>query len=270
MLKGFSAPDLGVIAAKGALAAANIKPEEVEEVYFGNVLQANLGQSPARQVALGAGLPTTAEATTINKVCASGLKSITLASQSIQLGHRSVMLVGGTESMSNVPFYLPRSNPAFGHIQAKDGLLVDGLWDVYNDFHMGNCAESAARKHSISREDQDGHAIESYKRAARAYENNAFETEIVPVSIKDKKGNETLIKEDEEYKKVIFEKIPGLKPVFQKDGTVTAANASNFNDGASALILMSAAKAQELGLKPLARIICSWPKLLTWCSLLMI
>jgi len=159
------------------------------------------------------------------------------------------------ESMSNVPYYLPRTNPSFGHIQAKDGLLVDGLWDVYNDFHMGNCAENAARKHDISREDQDGHAIESYKRAERAYQAKAFEAEIVPVSIKDKKGKETLVTEDEEYKKVLFEKIPSLKPAFQKDGTITAANASNLNDGASALILMSAARAEELGLKPLARII---------------
>jgi len=254
-LKSFSAPDLGVIAAKGALSAANVNPDVIEEVYYGNVMQANLGQSPARQVVLGAGMPTTTEATTINKVCASGLKTITLASQSIQLGHRTAMLVGGMESMSNVPYYMPRVNPAFGHVQATDGLLKDGLTDVYDDFHMGNCAESAARKHNITREDQDGHAIESYKRAARAWEAKAFDNEIVPVSIKDKKGKETLFKEDEEYKKVMFDKLPTLRPAFQKDGTVTAANSSNLNDGASALVLMSASKAQELGLKPLARIL---------------
>ncbi|KAF8332781.1 thiolase [Cantharellus anzutake] len=224
VLKDFSAPELGTIAAKGAISAAGIKPEDVEEVYFGNVLQAGL-------VVLGAGMPTSTEATTINKVCASGLKSITLASQAIQLGHRDVLLVGGMESMSKVPYYVPRVNPSFGHIQATDGLLKDGLWDVYNDFHMGNCAENAAAKHGITREDQDGHAIESYKRAAKAYEAKAFEKEIVPVTIKDKKGKETVIAEDEEYKK--------------KDGTVTAANASNLNDGASALVLTSARRAQS-------------------------
>ena len=258
MFKDLSAPALGTIAAKGAISAAGIKPEDVEEVYLGNVLSADIGQSPTRQVVLAAGLPNSTEATTINKVCSSGLKSITLASQSIQLGHRDVMLVGGMESMSRVPYYMPRVNPSFGHVQATDGLIKDGLWDVYNDFHMGNCAENAAVKLSITREDQDGHAIESYKRAARAYETKAFEKEIVPVSIKDRKGKETIIAEDEEYKKVIFEKVPGLKPSFKKDGTVTAANASNLNDGASALVLMSAKKAQELGIKPLARIVCKF------------
>jgi len=254
-LKSFTAPQLGVIAAKAAIESAKVDPKEIEEVYFGNVFQANLGQSPARQVALGSGLQDTTEATTINKVCASGMKSIILAAQSIQLGHRETMLVGGMESMSNVPYYLPRTNPPFGHVQSTDGLLKDGLWDVYNDFHMGNCAESAARKHNVSREDQDGHTIESYKRAAKAYENGAFDAEIVPISVKDKKGKETVISKDEDYTKVIYEKIPTLKPVFQKDGTVTAANASNLNDGASAIVLMSAAKAAELGLKPLARIV---------------
>lgn len=260
-LKSFSAPELGVIAAKGAISAANIPASSIEEVYFGHVLQGGSGQAPARQVTIGAGIPTTTEATTINKVCASGLKSIALASQSIQLGHKSIMLAGGMESMSNTPYYLPRTNPAFGNFTAKDGLLTDGLWDVYNDFHMGNCAENAAKKHGITREIQDGHAIESYKRAARAYETGAFEKEIVPVVIKDKKGKETKITEDEEYKKVMFDKVPSLRPVFKTDGsgTVTAANASPLNDGASALILMSASKAEELGLKPLAKIICTFP-----------
>lgn len=256
-LKGFSAVELGVIAAKAAVSAANIPSSAIEEVYFGHVLQANAGQAPARQVVIGAGLPDTVEATTINKVCASGLKSIMLASQSIQLGHREILLAGGMESMSNAPFYLPRNNPAFGNFTAKDGLLNDGLWDVYNDFHMGNCAENAAKKHGVTREDQDGHAIESYKRAAKAFETKAFEHEIVPVVIKDKKGKETRVTEDEEYKKVLFEKVPTLRPVFKTDGTgtVTAANASPLNDGASALVLMSASKAQELGLKPLAKIV---------------
>jgi acetyl-CoA C-acetyltransferase len=257
-LKGFSATELGVIAAKAAISAANIPPSAIEEVYFGQVLQGGQGQAPARQVVINAGLPTETEATTVNKVCASGLKSITLAAQAIQLGHRDVMLAGGMESMSNVPYYLPRVNPVFGNVTAKDGLLLDGLWDVYNDFHMGNCAENAAKKHGITREDQDAHAIESYKRAAKAYETKAFEREIVPISIKDKKGKETIVNEDEEYKKVIYEKVPTLKPSFKTDGTgtVTAANASPLNDGASAVVLMSAAKAQELGLKPLAKIVC--------------
>lgn len=186
------------------------------------------------------------------------MKSITLAAQSIQLGHRDVMLVGGMESMSNVPYYMPRVNPVFGNVTAKDGLLNDGLWDVYNDFHMGNCAENAAKKHDITREIQDGHAIESYKRAAKAYEAKVFDREIVPITIKDKKGKETVISEDEEYKKVMFDKIPTLRPSFKSDGTgtVTAANASPLNDGASAIVLMSASKAEELGLKPLAKIIC--------------
>ncbi|KDQ14613.1 hypothetical protein BOTBODRAFT_32369 [Botryobasidium botryosum FD-172 SS1] len=255
-LKSFTAPQLGVVATKAAVAAAQIAPESVEEVYFGNVLQANIGQSPARQVAIGAGLGEDTEATTINKVCASGMKAVQLAAQSIQLGHRSIMVAGGMESMSNSPYYLPRVNPAFGHVQSKDSLLVDGLWDVYNDFHMGHCAEATAKKHNITREDQDAHAIESYKRAARAWESGAFDAEIAPVSVKDKKGKETVIREDEEYKKVIYDKVPTLRPAFQpQDGTVTAANASSLNDGASALVLMSAAKAKELNLKPLAKII---------------
>lgn len=257
-LKSFSAIDLGVVAAKGAISSANITPDKIEEVYFGHVMQAGLGQAPARQVVIRAGMPDHTEATTINKVCASGMKSITLAAQSIQLGHRDVMLVGGMESMSNVPYYMPRVNPVFGNVTAKDGLLNDGLWDVYNDFHMGNCAENAAKKHDITREIQDGHAIESYKRAAKAYEAKVFEREIVPITIKDKKGKETVISEDEEYKKVMFDKIPTLRPSFKTDGTgtVTAANASPLNDGASAIVLMSASKAEELGLKPLAKIVC--------------
>jgi acetyl-CoA C-acetyltransferase len=255
-LKSLTAPELGVIATKAALSDAQIQPQTVEEVYFGNVIQANLGQAPARQVALGAGMPESTEATTINKVCASGMKAITLAAQSIQLGHRSVMVAGGMESMSQSPYYTPRVNPPFGHVQAKDSLLTDGLWDPYNNFHMGNCAENTARNQGITRQMQDEHAILSYTRSADAWAAGKFNAEVVPVTIKDKKGNETVVKEDEEYKNIKHDKVPGLKPAFQpKDGTVTAANASTLNDGASAVVLMSAEKAQELGVKPIAKIL---------------
>jgi len=253
-LKSLTAPQLGVIALKHAIKAAGIAPAEIEEVYIGHVVQAGVGQAPARQVVIGAGLPDTTEATTINKVCASGLKAITLAAQGIQLGQRSVVAAGGMESMSNAPFLLPRTNPTFGNLTAKDSLVSDGLFDVYNQIPMGNCAEETARKHQISRQDQDSHAIESYRRAERSWKNGVFDAEIAEVVIKDKKG-ETVIREDEEYKTVKYEKIPTLKPVFAKDGTITPANASTINDGASAVILMSAAKAQSLGIKPLARIV---------------
>jgi len=253
-LKSFSAPQLGVVAVKHALKTSGIAPAEIEEVLMGNVVQAGVGQAPARQVAIGAGLPDATEATTINKVCASGLKAITLAAQSIQLGQRSVVVAGGMESMSNAPFLVPRTNPTFGNLTAKDSLVSDGLFDVYNQVPMGNCADETAKKHGITRESQDEHAIESYKRAARAWKDGVFTAEIAEVVIKDKKG-ETIIREDEEYKNVKFDKVPTLRPVFVKDGTVTAANASNLNDGASAVILTSYAKAQELGLKPLARIV---------------
>ncbi|KAF9095021.1 erg10, acetyl-CoA C-acetyltransferase [Mortierella sp. AM989] len=252
-LKGFSAPQLGSIAIRGAIEKAGIKADQVEEIYMGNVLQANAGQSPARQAALGAGCPLTTEATTINKVCASGMKAIMLAAQGLQTGARDIMVAGGMESMSQVPFYSPR-NAGYGHQTLTDGIIKDGLWDVYNQFHMGNCAENTADKLKITREQQDAHAVESYTRAAKAWKDGVFANEIVPVSIKDKKG-EKIFSEDEEYKNVKFDKIPGLKPVFQKDGTVTAANASSLNDGASAVVLMTRAKADELGLKPLAKIL---------------
>jgi len=254
-LKALSAPELGVIALKSAFEKSKVDPAVVEEIYFGNVVQAGVGQSPARQVALGAGMKTSSDATTINKVCASGLKSIMLAAQSISSGYKSVVVAGGMESMSNAPFLLPRQNPAFGKFETKDSLENDGLWDVYNKFSMGNCGEHAAEKHQISRESQDAHCIESYKRADRAWKAGAFDAEIAPVVIKTKKG-ETVVKEDEEYKRVIYEKIPTLNPSFKKNGgTITPANSSSLNDGASALILMSAEKAQELGMKPLAKII---------------
>lgn len=252
-LKSVPAVQLGAIAAKAAIEKAGIKPEDVEEAYFGNVLQANSGQSPARQAILGAGCPESTEATTINKVCASGMKSVMMAAQSIKAGDRSVMVAGGMESMSNAPFYAPRG-AAYGHQQLSDAIIKDGLWDAYNNIHMGSCAENTAVNYKISREEQDEHAIESYKRAAKAWEAGAFDNEIAPVTLKSKKG-ETVIKVDEEYKNVKFDKVPSLRPVFKKDGTVTAANASTLNDGASALVLMSRAKADSLGVKPLARIL---------------
>jgi len=255
-LKSFTAPELGSIALKHALEVGRVDPASVEEVYFGNVVQAGVGQSPARQVALAAGLQTSSDATTINKVCASGLKSIMLAAQGIRLGERSVVAAGGMESMSNAPFLLPRQNPAFGKFTTRDSLETDGLWDVYNNFAMGNCGERAAEKHGITREALDSHALESYARAARAWKEGAFDAEIVPITIKGKKGD-IVVREDEEYKKVIPDKVPSLRSAFKQGGIITAANSSPLSDGASALILMSASKAEELGLKPLAKVI-SW------------
>jgi len=254
-LKTLTAPQLGVVALKHAFEQSKVDPAIVEEIYFGNVVQAGVGQSPARQVALGAGMKSSSDATTINKVCASGMKSIMLASQSISSGFSSVAVAGGMESMSNAPFLLPRQNPVFGKFETKDSLENDGLWDVYNKFAMGNCGESAAEKHGITRESQDAHCIESYKRAEKAWKVGAFDAEIAPVEIKGKKGS-TFVKEDEEYKRVIYEKVPTLNPSFKKQGgTITPANSSSLNDGASALILMSAEKAKELGVTPLARIV---------------
>ncbi|KAJ3851661.1 peroxisomal 3-ketoacyl-CoA-thiolase [Lentinula lateritia] len=253
-LKSFTAPQLGSWALKHAFASKNIDPTIVEEIYFGNVVQAGVGQSPARQVALSAGMSSRSDATTINKVCASGMKSIMLASQSIQLGQASVVAAGGMESMSNAPFLLPRQNPVFGKFTATDSLEYDGLWDTYNNQAMGCCGESAAEKHSISREAQDAHAIDSYKRAEQAWKNGAFDAEIVPITVKGKKGD-TIVREDEEYKRIIYEKVPSLRSAFKQGGSITAANSSPLNDGASALILMSAEKAKELGLTPLAKVI---------------
>jgi len=255
-LKSFTAPQLGAIALKAALESKNIDPAVVEEVYFGHVVQAGVGQSPARQVGLKAGLRTASDATTVNKVCASGLKAIMLAAQSIQLGDRSVVAAGGMESMSNAPFLIPRHTPVFGKFTAIDSVENDGLWDVYNNFAMGTCGEAAAEKWGISRESQDAHAVESYKRAERAWASGAYNAEVVPVTIKGKKGD-TVVKEDEEYKKVIYEKVPSLKSAFKQGGSITAANSSPLSDGASALILMSAEKAQELGLTPIAKVL-SW------------
>lgn len=255
-LSGFSATQLGGFAIKGAIEKAGIQPNLVEEVYMGNVLSANLGQAPATQAAKFAGLPDV-PSTTINKVCASGTKSIMLAAQAIAMGTIEVAVAGGMESMSNVPFYLDKARNGYrlGHGQLTDGLVKDGLWDVYNDYHMGSAAELCAVDCNISREAQDEYAINSYKRAQASTEANKFAAEIVPIEIKDRKGNVTIFDKDEEAFAVKFDKITGLKPVFKKDGTVTAANASTLNDGAAALILMSAEKAQALGLKPLAKVL---------------
>jgi len=255
-LSSFSATQLGALAIKAAVEKAGLKPSDIQEVYMGNVLSANIGQAPATQAAKFAGLPDL-PATTINKVCASGTKAIMLAAQSIALGEIDIIVAGGMESMSNVPYYLDKARTGYrlGHGQITDGLLKDGLWDVYNDYHMGSAAELCASECGITREDQDAFAITSYKRAQLAQNEGKFDSEIIPVEIKDRKGEITLISKDEEPFAVKFDKIPGLKPVFKKDGTVTAANASTLNDGAAALVLMSADKAKELGLKPLAKIL---------------
>lgn len=255
-LSSLSASQLGAIAIKAAVERAGITPEQVQEVYMGNVLSANLGQAPATQAAKFAGLPDL-PATTVNKVCASGAKAIMIAAQSIASGENDIVIAGGMESMSNVPYYLDKARNGYrlGNGQIIDGLVKDGLWDVYNDYHMGSAAELCASECNISREDQDNYAIESYKRSQKAQSEGRFKTEIAAVEIKDRKGELSLIDTDEEIHAVKFEKIPALKPVFKKDGTVTAANASTLNDGAAALVLMSKAKAEELNIKPLARII---------------
>jgi acetyl-CoA C-acetyltransferase len=255
-LSSVSATQLGATAIKGALAKAGIDAKEVQEVFMGNVVSANLGQAPARQAAIFAGIGENVPATTVNKVCASGMKSIALAAQSIMLGLNDVVVAGGMENMSAIPFYMPKARwgNKFGDTTLVDGMTKDGLTDVYNQCAMGVCADATATKFDISREAQDAFSIQSYKRAAEATANGSFANEIVPVEVKGRKGSIT-VSEDEEYKKVMFEKIPGLRPAFSKDGTVTAANASTINDGASALILASKEKAEELGLTPIAKII---------------
>jgi acetyl-CoA C-acetyltransferase len=254
-LAGVSATKLGAAAIKGALDKIKLDGKLVNEVIMGSVLQANLGQAPARQAAKFAGLPDHVNCTTVNKVCASGMKSIMLAAQSIMLGDNDVVVAGGMENMSSVPFYSDstRWGAKYGNAQLIDGLAKDGLTDVYGDFPMGNCAELCAKEMNFSREAQDAFAIESYKKSAAAWSAGKFKDEVVEITVKTKKGD-VLFSEDEEYKNVNFEKIPTLKPVFIKEGTVTAANASTMNDGAAALVLMSKEKAEELGLKPLAKI----------------
>lgn len=255
-LASVSATQLGATAIKGALNKIGLNPNEVQEVIMGSVLQANLGQAPARQAAKFAGLSDSVQCTTVNKVCASGMKAVMMAAQSIQCGDADVVVAGGMESMSRVPFYSEnlRWGNKYGDVKMIDGVAKDGLTDVYHNYPMGNAAELCAKECNISREEQDNFAIESYKRSAEAWANGKFANEIVPVEITDRKGNVVLFSEDEEYKNVNFEKIPGLRPVFAKDGTVTAANASTMNDGAAALVLMSGEKMRALGLTPLAKL----------------
>jgi acetyl-CoA C-acetyltransferase len=251
------APKLGSIAIKGVLEKSAIDPGIVDEVIMGNVLTAGVGQAPARQAALAAGLPEQVTCMTINKVCGSGLKAVMLAAQAIQVGDADVVIAGGQENMSLAPHLLPkmRTGQKMGHAKLIDSMIGDGLWEVYNDFHMGNAAELCASDYNISREQQDAMAVESYQRSLKAQSDGKFDNEIVPVSIPQRKGEPLVISKDEEPGKVKFEKIPALRPVFEKDGTVTAANASTINDGAAAVLLMSEEKATELGLKPLARIV---------------
>lgn len=256
-LKSLSATQLGAVAIKGALAKAGVQPAQVQDVLMGCVLQANLGQAPARQAAKFAGLPNEVNCTTVNKVCASGMKAIAQAAQSILLGDADIVVAGGMESMSNVPFYTDslRWGNKYGNTTLVDGLAKDGLTDVYDGKAMGNAAELCAKECGVSREEQDAFAIESYKRSQAAWEKGLFANEVVPVEIPQRKGDPVVFAKDEEPYNVKFEKIPTLSPAFQKDGTVTAANASTMNDGAAALVLMSKEKAGELGLKPIAKIL---------------
>lgn len=255
-LSGLTAIELGSIAIKGALSKAGVKAEEVQEVFMGNVLSANLGQAPARQASIGAGVGYNVPCTTINKVCASGMKAVMFGAQSIMLGINDAVVAGGMESMSNVPFYVPKARFGYkyGNAELVDGLVKDGLFEAYYKFPMGNCADNTAREMKITREEQDAYAIQSYQRSAESWAKGYFKDEVIPVELQGRKGETILIEEDEEFKQVMFDKIPSLKPVFEKDGTVTAANASTMNDGASALVLVSKEKMEELGLKPLAKI----------------
>ena len=256
-LSSLPAPKLGAVVIDEALKRANVPKEMVDEVIMGCVLTAGVGQAPARQAAIFAGLPTKVECMTINKVCGSGLKAVMLATQAIKLGDADIIVAGGMESMSNAPYILDKARTGYrmGHGQLIDSMIKDGLWDVYNDFHMGNAGELCARECNISRQEQDEFAVLSYKRALEAIENGYFKEEIVPVKVPQPKGGEVIVDEDEEPKRVNFEKIPQLKPAFDPNGTITPANASKINDGASALVLMSKEKAEELGVKPLARIV---------------
>jgi acetyl-CoA C-acetyltransferase len=256
ILSSVPAPKLGAAAITGALAKAGMSADIVDEVFMGNVLQAGLGQAPARQAAMFAGISNAVPATTVNKVCASGMKSISLGAQSIIAGDNDIVVVGGMENMSAVPHYMnARSATKLGDVKLKDGMVLDGLTDVYNRVHMGVCAEKCASEKGFSREEQDAFAIESYNRAAAAWAAGKFSDEIVPVEVPQRKGDPIVVTEDEEYKNVKMEKIPQLRPVFDKEGTVTAANASTLNDGASALIIASAEAVEKHGLKPIAKVI---------------
>lgn len=254
-LSTIPAPKLGAIAIKGALEKINLDPNVVDEVLMGNVVQAGTGQAPARQAAIFAGLPDTVPCTTINKVCASGMKAVVQAAQAIALGDISVAVAGGMENMSLIPHYLYlRNGQKFGPTSLVDGMQKDGLVDVYDQNAMGVCADACAVEYQFSREDQDNYAIQSYKRSAEAWKNGKFDSEVVPVEVPQRRGEPIVVSEDEEFKNVKMDKIPDLRPAFSKDGTVTAANASTINDGAAALVLMSADKAKELNLTPLATI----------------
>ncbi|RUA11918.1 MAG: acetyl-CoA C-acetyltransferase [Flavobacteriia bacterium] len=254
-LSSIPAPKLGAIAIKGAMDKIGLDPNLVDEVFMGNVVQAGVGQAPARQAAIYAGLPYTVPCTTVNKVCASGMKAISFAAQAIKSGDAEIIIAGGMENMSAIPFYLQgRKGQKLGNIQMEDGLLKDGLTNVYDGKHMGTCGDLCATTHKFTREEQDAFAIQSYSRSAKAWSSGKFDEEIVPVEVPQRRGEPKIVKEDEEYKNVILEKIPGLRPVFSKEGSVTAANASTLNDGAAALVIMSKEKAEALGLKPLARI----------------
>jgi acetyl-CoA C-acetyltransferase len=250
------ATTLGSIAIKGALEKGNVKAELIDEVFMGNVLSAGIGQAPARQAALEAGLGQNVPSTTVNKVCASGMKAIMFGTQSILAGDNDIVAVGGMENMSQVPHYLDgRKGSKFGNINMLDGITKDGLLDVTSKVPMGNCAELCAKEHNFSREDQDNFAITSYTRSSEAWKAGKFDNEVVPVSIPQRKGNDIIIDEDEEYKNVFLDKIPNLRPAFDKEGTITAANASTLNDGASALILASKEAVEKHGLKPIAKIV---------------
>ncbi|WP_036383602.1 acetyl-CoA C-acyltransferase [Muricauda sp. MAR_2010_75] len=254
-LSTIPAPKLGSIAIKGALEKIGLKPELVEEVLMGNVVQAGTGQAPARQAAIYAGIPNTVPCTTVNKVCASGMKAITLGAQSIALGENSIVVAGGMENMSLIPHYVHmRNGVKFGPATMIDGMQKDGLVDAYDQNAMGVCADACATEHKFSREDQDAYAIQSYKRSAEAWKAGKFKDEVVPVEVPQRREEPIVVNEDEEYKNVKLDKIPALRPAFTKEGTVTAANASTINDGAAAVVLMSEEKAKELGLEPLAYI----------------
>ena len=251
-----SAPHLGAIAIKGALTAAGIKPEQVDEVYMGNVLQAGVGQAPARQAALMASIPDTVPCTTVNKVCSSGMKSISLAAQAIALGDAAVVVAGGMENMSLAPHIVPmRTGIKFGATQLEDVMQKDGLLDAFDQVAMGVFADATAEKHGVSREEQDAFAIESYHRSALAWESGVMQNEVIPVTVPQRRGEDIIISKDEEYTNVKLEKIPQLRPAFSKEGTVTAANASTINDGAAALVLMSEEKAKALGITPMATLL---------------
>ena len=255
-LSSIAATELGSVAIKGALDKAGLDYTTVDEVFMGNVLQAGVGQAPARQAALGAGLSNNVPCTTVNKVCASGMKAIMLGAQSILCGDNHIVVVGGMESMSQTPHYLDgRNGTKFGNISMLDGISKDGLLDVYSKVPMGNCAELCAKEHNISREDQDNFAITSYQRAADAWEKGKFNDEVVPVSVPQRKGDPKIVSKDEEYTNVVLDKIPGLRPAFDKEGTITAANASTINDGASALLLASKEAIEKYNLTPIAKLV---------------